>query len=225
MEFIAIILARGGSKGIPKKNIYPLLGKPLISYTINQLKEAGLDQIYISSDDEKILKIASDLGTQTILRPAKFASDISSSEDAWIHSVDHIKNNFGKDNFWIIAPQITSPLRSNRDFEEGIKMAKSGMFDSIISSNKFDDMCIWKGSQSISYDYLDRKRRQDNIDSIQLENGSFYIFKSNNLLKFRNRIHGRIGFCEMDKLKMFQLDETDDIVLLEQLMKFLKINT
>ena len=223
MEFIAIILARGGSKGIPKKNIYPLLGKPLISYTINQLKEAGIDQIYTSSDDKKILKIASELGSQTILRPAKLANDICSSEDAWMHSVDYIKNNFGKDNFWVIAPQITSPLRHKEDFIKCIKMAESEMFDSIISSNRFDDMYLWNGSQSITYDYLNRKRRQDNNNPIQLENGSFFVFKSNNLLKFRNRIHGKIGFCEMDKLKMFQIDEIEDIDLIEQLMKFLEL--
>ena len=91
MENHCIILARGGSKGIPNKNIIPFCGKPLIYWTIKQAKESKVFKyIWVSSDSDKILKISKRYGAKTIKRPKKYSSDFSSSEDAWEHSIKYI---------------------------------------------------------------------------------------------------------------------------------------
>ncbi len=220
----AIILARGGSKGIPRKNIINLNGKPLIQYTIEQCIESGIKNIYTSSDDQEILELAKSLGSKIIFRPAKFSNDSATSESAWIHAIENIKNiNYSND--WIFAPQVTSPLRNKYDILNAISMANSGSYDSLASVIEFEDFFIWEKKLdnyiSINYDFLNRKRRQDLENATFLENGSFYMFKPNGVIKNNNRLHGKIGFCNMSKLKMFQIDSKDDLKLIETLLKII----
>ena len=117
MNIHAIILARGGSKGIPNKNIIPINGIPLIAYTIKQCRNAGIKNIYTSSDSNEILEIASSFNSRTILRPAELSNSTSTSEEAWIHSIKSIKN-IDLENDWIFAPQVTSPLRETKDIKK-----------------------------------------------------------------------------------------------------------
>ena len=107
----AIILARSGSKGIPKKNIIEFCGKPLIAWTIEQcLSSKYISNIWVSSDSDEILKVASKYGAKTIKRPDILSGDFATSESAWLHSIEFIE----KDNYVdiVVAPQITSPLRA-----------------------------------------------------------------------------------------------------------------
>ena len=95
MNIVAIILARGGSVGLPKKNIQPLLGKPLIYYTIKAaLESKKVNKVVVSTDDEDIAKVARDCGAEVpFVRPSEFAQDHSSSEDALKHAVDWLDEN------------------------------------------------------------------------------------------------------------------------------------
>ncbi len=220
----AIILARGGSKGIPKKNILKFNGKPLIQYTIEQCQNSGIDKIYTSSDDKEILNLANSLGSEIIVRPDEFSSDIATSESAWIHAIKNIKNiDFNND--WIFAPQVTSPLRDKIDILKAISMAESGLYDSIVSGIEFEDFFIWEKKSdkyvSINYDFKNRQRRQDIKNLTYHENGSFYMFKPNGIIENENRLYGKIGFCSMSKLKMFQVDDSEDIKIIESLLKIL----
>lgn len=220
----AIVLARGGSKGIPKKNILKFNGKPLIQYTIEQCINSGIKKIYTSSDDNEILSLASSLGSNIIHRPEEFSSDNSTSESAWIHAIKNIKKiDFNND--WIFAPQVTSPLRDKLDILRAISMAESGLYDSIASGIEFEDFFIWEKKLenfiSINYDFKNRKRRQDIENLTYLENGSFYMFKPNGIIQNKNRLYGKIGFCPMSKLKMFQVDEKEDLKVIESLLKIL----
>ena len=221
----AIILARGGSKGIPRKNIIPINGKPLIQYTIEQCIESGIDEIYTSSDDKEILDLAETLGSKLIYRPHEFSNDNATSESAWIHAIQNI-NDIDHNNDWIFAPQVTSPLRSRIDILNAISMANSGEFDSLASGIQFEDFFIWEKRLnnyiSINYDFSNRKRRQDLENHTFLENGSFYMFKPKGIIENRNRLYGKIGFCTMSKLKMFQIDSIDDIELIESLLKIIE---
>ena len=226
MKAIAILLARGGSKGIPKKNILKINNIPLINYTIQQCLESGIDEIYTSSDDQNILKIAKQFGSKTIIRPDNLANDFATSESGWIHALANIPNiDFHND--WIFAPQLTSPIREPHDIKKALNIANTNKFDSIFSATKFEDFFIWENTNnnfvSLNYDYRNRLRRQDINDHTYLENGSFYLFKPYGIKKFNNRLYGKIGISEMDKTKMFQLDTPEDIPIIENMLRTLKI--
>ncbi|ABB50409.1 putative acylneuraminate cytidylyltransferase [Prochlorococcus marinus str. MIT 9312] len=226
MKFVAILLARGGSKGIPKKNLLKINKIPLISFTIRQCFSAGIEEIYTSSDDDEILSVARDEGSKLIKRPLDIAHDCSTSESAWLHAIDNI-DNLDDSNDWIFAPQLTSPIRETFDIKNGLEIASSNKYDSIFSAVELNDFLIWKNENNklepINYDFQKRLRRQDIKVNNYLENGSFYLFKPCGIKKFNNRLYGRIGICKMDKLKMFQIDHYSDIFIVEKILQKLNI--
>ena len=92
MKITAIILARGGSKGIPNKNILNFCGKPLISWTIENCFNAGINSVWVSSDSEEILEISKNSGAQVLKRPNDLSNDNSTSEEGWLHAINHIES-------------------------------------------------------------------------------------------------------------------------------------
>jgi len=136
--------------------------------------------------------------------------------------LDIIEAKFGSVD-WILAPQVTSPIRSLEDITSALKLAESDKFDSILSVVKIEDHFIWGKDKkdninSLNYDYKNRKRRQV-IDKNYLENGSFYLFKPEILRTYNNRLGGKISIFQMDKHKMFQIDNEEDLKLCEVIMK------
>ena len=120
-NFQAIILARGNSKGIKNKNLIKINNKPLLYWTIkNSIESKLVNQTWVSSDSDKILKYAKGIGAKTIKRPLELAGDNSSSESGWIHAAKFIDNK--KINFEnIVALQATSPIRGSEDLDKAIK--------------------------------------------------------------------------------------------------------
>ena len=220
---VAIILARGGSKGIPGKNIIDFCGKPLIVWTIEQLqKTRGINSIWVSSDSEEILFISQAYGAEIIHRPAEISGDAATSESGWLHALDYIENKIGCVDL-VVAPQVTSPLRESTDIERGLSDFYKQECDSMFSCSIVKGLFFWERAQngtlkSINYDYKNRKRRQD-IFKQYIENGSFFIFKPEILRKFNNRLGGKIGVTEMEFWKMFQIDEPSDIKLCQVIMR------
>ncbi len=223
MKVASIILARGGSKGVPNKNKRDFCGKPLISWTIEQCIDGGIDKdnIFVSSDSHDILEIGHEYGVGSILRTPEVSGDGATSELSWIYSINYLRK-LGFNYDWIFAPQVTSPMREPSDIKNGLLMAESGEYDSLFAATKTDQCSLWKkgkkGLESIGYDYKKRKRRQDN--EIQyIENGSFYMFKPDSIKKFNNRMYGNIGIVEMDQWKSFEIDSIDDFKLSSLVMK------
>ena len=223
MKVASIILARGGSKGVPNKNKRDFCGKPLISWTIEQCIDGGIDKddIFVSSDSHDILEIGHEYGVGSILRTPEVSDDGATSELSWIYSIDYLRK-LGFDYDWIFAPQVTSPMREPSDIENGLLMAESGEYDSLFAATKTDQCSLWKrgkdGLESIGYDYKNRKRRQDN-DIQYIENGSFYMFKPDSIKKFNNRMYGNIGIVEMDQWKSFEIDSIEDFKLCSLVMR------
>lgn len=225
-ECVAIIPARGGSKGIPKKNLLMIGGKPLVAWSIEHaLNSSKIDSVWVTSDCDEVLSVAKKFGANVILRPKIISGDKSTSEEAWIHAVNEIQKQTEID--LIVCMQPTSPIRGRNDLNEAVKMFKSGKFDSILSVTKVEDHFEWRltsdGAESVNYDYRDRKRRQD-IDQKYLENGSFYIVSPSQLLKDNNRLGGKIGLYQQDKFKMFQIDNIEDVMLCEIILKGYGLN-
>ena len=92
MRISSIILARGGSKGLPNKNILEFSGKPLLAWTIDHCIKAGVTDVFVSSDCDEILNVASNYGANKIKRPTDLSSDVASAESGWLHALSEIEN-------------------------------------------------------------------------------------------------------------------------------------
>ena len=223
MAVAAIIPARGGSKGIPNKNIIDFCGKPLVSWSIEHaLKARGVDSVWVSSDSNEILSIASRFGARMIRRPDDISGDQASSESAWIHAVGEVER-FHPDLELVIGMQATSPIREAVDLERALELFRQKGLDSLFTSARFHDFFIWHpapegGLIGFNHDYKNRKRRQD-IEENFLENGSFYIFRPDNLKKWNNRLGGLVGTYVMEDYKKFQVDSPEDLRFCEVIMK------
>lgn len=226
MRVSSIILARGGSKGIPKKNLIDFCGKPLLAWTILQSLSANeVADVWVSSDSQEILDVAEQFGAKPILRPVEISGDTQSSESAWLHAIDFIEglSDHSDKIDYVLAPQATSPLRDADDFSNAIKQILDEGADSLLSVAEIEDFFIWKKEDnqnpvSVNYDYKDRKPRQQ-IDNRFLENGSFYIFMPQLLRDNGNRLGGKISLFKMDRHKMFQIDNSEDVQLSSVIMK------
>ena len=222
MRIVCIILARGGSKGIPRKNLIDFCGKPLIQWTIEQCQAAnGVESVWVSSDSHEILGFAKRCNARTILRPDDIAGDLATSESAWLHSLDVIEEESGTVDL-VLAPQVTSPLRESADIERAISIFDKEGFDSMFSCTVAEDLYFWQRDpsgilQSVNYDWLNRKRRQDHSPQY-IENGSFYLFKPEIIRQFNNRFGKSIGMVEMDFWKTFEIDSIESLKLCQVLM-------
>lgn len=210
---IAIIPARGGSKGIPGKNIMNFCGKPLIAWTIEQARNSKqVDEVYVSTDDEVIATISARYGANIIWRPAELATDTASSESAVLHALSEIENKAKVDCAMML--QATSPIRATGDIDGAISLFKEQGADSLFSAAILEDYCIWKesdeGLYSVTYDYKNRGRRQERKPHF-LENGSLYIFKPHIIKTYQNRLGGKIVIYPMEFWKSYEIDSLDDV--------------
>ena len=109
---IIVIPARGGSKRVPLKNIADLAGKPLLAYTVKAAIDAGIaTDVYVSTDDQRISRVAREWGAKVIMRPAAFASDTASTESVLLHALDELQISKESED-WVMTLPPTSPLRS-----------------------------------------------------------------------------------------------------------------
>ena len=137
----AIILARGGSKGIPKKNLKLFCRKPLIAWTILQAKlSKKINNVFVSSDSSEILNISKKYGAKVIKRPANISGDKAKSESAILHALTVIGDN----QKGIVMLEPTAPLRSPEDLDECINIFSKENWDSGFSGAYLADFLIWK---------------------------------------------------------------------------------
>jgi CMP-N,N'-diacetyllegionaminic acid synthase len=225
-KVLALIPARGGSKGIPNKNIKLFNGRPLIEWSIKlALKSKLIDKVVVSSDSLKILNISKKLGAEVILRPKNISGDKATTESAIKHCIKYFKNDYEA----IILLPPTSPLRKKIDIDNAIKFFYLNKLDSCFSGSKLTDFLIWnydkiyKKYKSINYDFKNRGSRQ-NRKLGYVENGSIYIFKPSLIIKKNNRIGGKFDIFNMDFWQSLEIDEKDDWKLLETMHKIYILN-
>ena len=219
MKILCIIPARGGSKGIPKKNIIKFVSKPLISHSITQaLNSKYITNVVVSSDSDEILELSKSYGANPIKRPDEISNDTSSSEDAILHTIESINDDYE----YIVFLQATSPLRTTEDIDNCIEKLLNNNLDSVFSASILEDMLIWKETnnslESVNYNFKNRKMRQDSEKQF-VENGSIYVFKKEGFIKNNNRLFGKIGLSLMESWKMFEIDSLEDLELCELIFK------
>ena len=222
-HIVAVIPARGKSKEIPRKNIKLFCGKPLVAWSIEQAKESEhISSFWVSSDDPEILEVAKQYGANPIVRPGNIAGDNSPSDHTFIHALKHIWKNV-KPIDMMVGIQATSPLREPVDFDKAIDLFVKEKYDSLFSSTKIKDHFVWKRNangemDSVNYDCKNRPMRQI-IKEKFIENGSFYLFTPDILMKNDNRLGGKVGTYVMDEYKQQQIDSHEDFKICELLME------
>jgi N-acylneuraminate cytidylyltransferase len=219
---LAVIAARGGSKGIPHKNLLDLCGKPLIAWTVEQARAArGVDVVAVSSDSDNILAAAEAAGAVGVRRPDDISGDLASSESAWLHALEATDRRLGRFER-VVALQATSPIREPSDIEHALATFDREHLDSLLSVCEVEDYFNWRigpsGPEPINYDYRNRRMRQQ-IETRYLENGSFYVLIPSLLREQNNRLGGKIGFHVMERHKMFQIDRPEDVKLCAAIMR------
>jgi CMP-N-acetylneuraminic acid synthetase len=208
---IAIILARGGSKGIPGKNIKYFLGKPLLAWTVIQAKiSKNISKVYLSSDSDKILKIGEKYGAIAVKRPKNISGDKARSEEAVLHLLQNL--DYNPDGVVMLEP--TAPLRDIQDIDNCINDFYLNKWDSGFSGAILEDFLIWKFNKKnkllpINYNFKKKVPRQLRDPEV-VENGSIYIFTSKSVKKNNNRFGGKIGFSVNQIWQSFEIDNIQD---------------
>ena len=210
MRTVSLLPARGGSKGIPNKNIAPLNGKPLIYYAIRASLNSKSQETWVSTDNDEIKRVSIECGARVIDRPAEISKDYSQSEEALLHFCSKV------DFDTLVFIQPTSPLVESTHIDTGIQMMNE--YDSIFSVYKEHWVPRWtKEVNPDGWDVNNRPMRQQ-MDEKYVENGAFYLTKKDNLLQSKLRYSGKIGVVEMPLYKSFQIDTEEDLALIGNML-------
>ncbi|MCQ2519084.1 MAG: acylneuraminate cytidylyltransferase family protein [Lachnospiraceae bacterium] len=222
---MALIPARGGSKGIPRKNIYLINNKPLIAYSIEaglEAKEAGVvDRVIVSTEDEEIAEISRQYGAEVpFLRPAELASDKSKSVDCMIHAFEFFKEQ-GKVYDDIVLLQPTSPLRNGEDIINSIKVYDESGSESLVSCYLEESVSVFnsyylEGNLGIALDenHNKGKRRQD-LPPMYVRNGAIFITNTDYMLRTKLVVADKPAVYVMPHERSVNIDTIYDMKLTE----------
>ena len=215
MSTVAIIPARGGSKGIKDKNLQPVSGVPLVARAIRAaLGTVTIDTVYVSTDTERIASVAETNGAEVIKRPAELSGDEASSESALIHALENIP-----DADVVVFIQATSPFIDPLDLDKAVRMVRDGQFDAVFSGLE-DHGFRWEEHHGafdpLGHHASSRPRRQD-LPHRVVETGAFYVFRAKGLKDSGSRFHGRIGCVEVARRESLEIDSLEDLRLAREL--------
>jgi N-acylneuraminate cytidylyltransferase/CMP-N,N'-diacetyllegionaminic acid synthase len=224
-KILAIIPARAGSKRIPNKNIKEFLGKPLISYTINQAKKCNyIDRIIVDTDSRHIAKIATNLGVEVPwLRPKKLASDKSQIVDSILYSLDRFKKQEKYYPDYVMILQTTSPLREKKDIDDCWNMMKKTKTGTILTVCPTHPRLYYIGGNNKLILANRQKKISSNVQDWRkgyILNGCFvYIVKTSTLIKERSVITKDTRAVVCPRWRSVDLDTFEDWALAENLCK------
>ncbi|MBI1320535.1 MAG: NTP transferase domain-containing protein [Candidatus Hydrogenedens sp.] len=220
MKLVALVPARGGSKGIPGKNIRPFCGKPLLYWVCRAAEDCDtIAETYVATDDEAIAAAVRALGlskVRVIARAPETATDAASTESVLLDFAQRVEFTH------LALLQATSPLLTSNDLAQGCARVLEGQCDSAFSAVR-QKRFRWTAQPDGSaipenYDPQHRPRRQD-YDGFLVENGAFYVTSHERLLESRCRMSGRIEAIEMPEDTYFELDDLFDWTIMEGLMR------
>ncbi len=216
---IAFIPVRCGSKSIPFKNIKEFCGKPLVYWNLAALQNStNIDKIFVATDCEEIKCVVNSFGFSKVEvydRDLQNANDTASTESVMLEFIAKQKFN-DQDLFFLV--QATSPLTQTKDFDEALETLKKQNADSLLTCVRTKRFYWNEDGTPHNYDYKNRPRRQD-FDGMLMENGAFYINTIANIKRDKNRLSGKIAIYEMAEFTAVEIDEEDDWVIAERLMR------
>jgi len=221
---LAIIPARGGSKGLPNKNIKLLIDKPLIAYTIEQALNAKMvSKVIVSTDSVEIANIAKKFGAEIpFLRPKNLATDTALAIDNYIYTIERlIKENIIKDtNFIVLQP--TSPLRTSENIDEAINLFYEKKADSVISYTQEHHPIYWhkKINNDLTFsDIFESKlKNRQAFNKTYYPNGAIYVFKFD-LIKQKRYYSDKSFAYIMARNQSIDIDTIEDFEYAEFLLK------
>ena len=221
---VAFIPVRGGSKSIPLKNIKPFCGRPLIYWNLEALQQVdAVERVIVATDSDEIETAASGFGfpkVEVYRRCPENATDTASTEAVML---EYLEAHPEDDAELFMLVQATSPLTRAEDFSQALVLfsaiqKESQRYDSLLScvrSKRF----FWNSDGTpLNYDYRARPRRQE-FDGLFMENGAFYINRVGNIRKDKNRLSGNIAVYEMPEYSSVEIDEPDDWIVAEAVMR------
>ena len=223
---IAIIPARAGSKRLPRKNILPLAGKPLVVWSIEAALESSLfDRVCVSTEDSEIAHIASDAGAHVLERPHELASDQASVSETCFHHLQELKlQGFEYEYLFCLYP--TAPLRNSSDLLAIAKIFQSRQdAQAVIAATDYSHYPF----QALACDQLSRvtpfwpelvRKRSSDLPELVAGNGSTYAISVQSFLHFRD-FYTPAGMYvhRMEKMRSIDVDTPEDFALLEACMK------
>ena len=225
MEILAVIPARAGSAGIPKKNIKLFAGKPLIAYSIEAARASlSVGRIIVSTDSEEIAAIAKDYGAEVpYLRPAELSTASSRVVDAVMHLLEYLKQNEDYRPSHVLLLQPTSPLRTRDDIEKAVALLKSSDADEVVSVTRTENVLMTKDKEGVltvqDQQLLNSPNRQELPAYYKFDGSMIYLIKTDVLEKERSFFAGKVVGYEIPRWRGVDLDEPQDFVVGELVFK------
>ncbi|WP_375082103.1 cytidylyltransferase domain-containing protein [Microbacterium sp. CR_7] len=211
---VAIIPARGGSKGVPRKNVQRVGGVPLIERAVRSaLSAEGIDLVVVSTDDAEIATVASAAGAVVVRRPDELSGDTASSESAILHALDEIEAA-GERVEVVAFLQATSPFISADALAEAVREVREERADSVFSAFETYGF-LWArtgddAAVALNHEAGHRPRRQDR-DPHYLETGAFYVFRADGFREAQHRFFGRIRITEVPEWSAIEIDDAQQL--------------
>lgn len=230
-KILAIIPARGGSKGIPNKNIVKVGGKPLIAWTIDETRKSKyIDKVVVSSDNDEILKVAQKYKAEPIKRPADLATDQAPPEPVVFHILEYLKEKENYSPDILVYLQPTSPLRTSKDIDEAFDnffKTKATAAISVYELDKkylkafvADNKGFLKGAVNDRYPFMNRQL----LPSVYMPNGAIYIINTKEFKKTGRLLSGKTLPYPMSIEKSFDIDTPRDLKELRRYMRRNKLD-
>ncbi len=219
MTTIAFVPLRGGSRGIPRKNLRPFCGRPLLAWIVHALAAARrIDRVVVATDDDEIERVARALAlpkVEVFRRSAATATDTASTESAML---EFLAADRTPDDAVLVLAQATSPFTTADDFDRALAQYGRGGADALVSCARVRRFFWSDDGRPLNYDPARRPRRQD-FAGLLVENGAFYVSRAGAVRAAQNRISGRVAPFEMAPHTALELDEEDDWLAGEALMR------
>lgn len=218
MFVLGVIPARGGSKGIPRKNLYLLNGKPLIQYTIEAARNSRLNDFLVSSEDEEILRVSAELDCKYRIRPAELAADDTPTLPVLTDAVDWYESQGGQQVDAVMTLQPTSPLRNAADIDAALDLWGKEEADNLVSVyqvcnlKRFYDYDFKPiGSQTAYNRHKEKPMWQ--------RNGAIFITRRD-LLEQGRIFNETPAFYIMSKIRSIDIDDPEDAIMAEAIIKY-----
>jgi N-acylneuraminate cytidylyltransferase len=223
IDVLAIIPARGGSKGIPRKNLQPLAGKPLLAHTIEAAQGARyVGRVIVSTEDAEIAAVSEKYGADVIWRPEDISGDKAPSESALLHALEHLHEIEGYSPDIVVFLQCTSPLTLPEDIDGTIKTLLDENADSALAVTPFHYFLWTKNKKwdavGINHNKKERLMRQE-AEPQFLETGAVYVMRTKGFKKAKHRFFGKTAMYIMPPERCLEIDEPIDLKIAEVLMR------